>query len=308
MEEEVCYSTVTFKPYDRDKSTVRQSEESVLYAEVKRKQSASQTPPESTEKEAVTQISPAYRRATVLLGLICFLLLAALTAVSAFNYIHVSKYNNILTQHTKEKATNLQLLADKEMLEQERARLLTQSEEMNATLDFILKKNTFLVDEYCQSTSNGVQCTPCPQKWILNGSSCYYFHKNWPWKTWSMSQEYCKTYGAQLATIDSVEEQEFINQHATSYYDEYHGYWIGLSEKTEKAWVWTTGGKLKEGFWISDPPEGYMHCVLSVTSKNPLKSWISASCHMYNRWICELDALTWPAFLQAQPNPKDTST
>ncbi|XP_058602318.1 C-type lectin domain family 9 member A isoform X2 [Onychostoma macrolepis] len=308
MENEVYYSTVTFKSSDNDKSTVPQSEESVLYAEVKRKQSTSQTPPENTEKETSIQISPTYRRATVSLGLLCFLLLTALTTFSTFNYIHMSKYNNILAQHSKEKSTNLQLLADKEVLEQERAKLTTQGEQMNATLDFILKKSNFLVDEYCQSTGNGVQCTPCPQEWIQNGSSCYYFHKNQPWKTWTMSQEYCKGYGAQLATIDSVEEQEFINQHTTSYYDAYHGYWIGLSEKSETAWVWTTRAKLEGGFWISGPSEGYMDCVLSMTSKNPLKSWISTRCHMYNRWICEMDVLTWPTFLQAQPNLNDTST
>ncbi|RXN30353.1 C-type lectin domain family 9 member A-like protein [Labeo rohita] len=123
------------------------------------------------------------------------------------DYIHMSKYNNILAQHTKEKATNLQLLADKQVLDQERARLMTWGEQMNTTLHLILKKSYFLVDIYCQSTENGVQCTPCPKKWIQNGSSCYYFYKDWPWKPWTESKEYCKRYGAQLAIIDSVEEQ-----------------------------------------------------------------------------------------------------
>ncbi|XP_016380128.1 C-type lectin domain family 9 member A-like isoform X1 [Sinocyclocheilus rhinocerous] len=327
MEEELCYSTVCFKPFDNQKSTVPQLEESVLYAEVKRKQSTSQTPPETSAAErslnksvlpahdslteakyAATPIFSAYRRATVFLGLFCFLLLAALTAVSVFNYIHMSKYNNILVQHTQAKATNLQLLADKEVLERERARLTTQGEQMNGTLDFILKKSSFLVDEYCQSTGNGVQCTPCPQKWIQNGSSCYYFNEDWPWKTWTGSQEYCEGYGAQLAIIDSVEEQEFINQQTESYYDEYHGYWIGLSEKKEETWVWTTGAELEGGFWVNGPSKGYMECVLSVPSKNPLKSWISASCYMRNRWICEVDVLTWPTFLQAQQNQSGPST
>lgn len=85
MEDELCYSTVNFKPFDKEKSKV--SEETVLYAEVKRKQSTSHT--ETTEKGASTPISPVYRRASVFLGLLCFLLLAALTAVSIFYYIHV---------------------------------------------------------------------------------------------------------------------------------------------------------------------------------------------------------------------------
>uniref|UniRef100_A0A672RPF1 C-type lectin domain-containing protein n=1 Tax=Sinocyclocheilus grahami TaxID=75366 RepID=A0A672RPF1_SINGR len=214
----------------------------------------------------------------------------------------------IQAQHTQAKATNLQLLADKEVLERERARLTTQGEQMNSTLDVILKKSSFLVDEYCQSTGNGVQCTPCPQKWIQNGSSCYYFNEDWPWKTWTGSQEYCKGYGAQLAIIDSVEEQEFINQQTESYYDKYHGYWIGLSEKDKETWVWTTGAELEGGFWVNAPSKGYMECVLSMASKNPLKSWISTSCYMRNRWICEVDVLTWPTFLQAQQNQSGPST
>ncbi|XP_050988137.1 C-type lectin domain family 9 member A [Labeo rohita] len=317
MEEELCYSTVIFKPNSNEKSVPR-LEESVVYAEVNVKQSTSQTPPETSaaecslnksvflahdspteENEAATPISPAYRRATVFLGLLCFLLLAVLTAVGVFYYIHMSKYNNILAQHTKEKATNLQLLADKQVLDQERARLTTWGEQMNTTLHLILKKSYFLVDIYCQSTENGVQCTPCPKKWIQNGSSCYYFYKDWPWKPWTESKEYCKRYGAQLAIIDSVEEQEFINQHTTSYYDRYHGYWIGLS-LTGNTWVWTTGAKLEGSFWVSDPSEGYGDCVQSMPSTNLLKSWTSENCNMYNRWICEMDIITWPTFLQAQ--------
>lgn len=327
MEEELFYSTVCFKPFDNQKSTVEVAKfEESVYAEVKIKRSTSQTAPETSAaecsldksvlpahdslteaKDATTPTFSVYRRATVILGLLCFLLLAGLTAVSVFIYIHMSKYNNILAQHIQEKATNLQLLADKEVLERERARLMTQGEQMNGTLDFILKKSRFLVDEYCQSTGNGVQCTPCFQNWIQNGSSCYYFMKDWPWKSWTESQEYCKGYGAQLAIIDSVEEQEFINRHVQSYYDEYHGYWMGLSKKKE-TWVWSTGTELKEGFWVDDPLKGYGECVLSMPSKNPLKSWLSAYCYMRNRWICEVDVLTWPTFLQAQQNQSGPST
>ncbi|KAL1259599.1 hypothetical protein QQF64_010176 [Cirrhinus molitorella] len=331
MEEELCYSSIVFKPNDNVKSVV-QLEESVLYAEVNVKRSTSQTPPETPvlscaaaehplnksvfpaheslieEKNAATQISPVYRQASVFLGLLCFLLLTVLTAVSVFSYINMSKYNNILALHTKEKTINLQLLGDKEVLEQERARLTTQGEQMNATLHLILKKRNFLVAMHCQSTGNGVQCTPCPEKWIQNGSSCYFFYEHEPLKTWKECQKYCNGYEAQLATIDSVEDQEFINQHTKPYYDVYHGYWIGLSQNTEKTWVWTTGAGLVEGLWIRAPSGRYKDCVLSMLSTNPLKSWISEDCYMYNRCICEMDAITWPTFLQAQRNQSDPST
>ncbi|XP_067304644.1 C-type lectin domain family 4 member A [Pseudorasbora parva] len=325
MEEELCYSTVIFNPFDKEKrqSTVTH-EEPVLYAEVKRNQSTSHTTSETSaaqcslkesflraqtslakEKGVSSSISPAYRRPAVFLGLLCFLLLAALTAVSIFHYIHMSKHNNILAQYNKETAANLQLLADKEVLEQERARLLTQGQQMNSTLDFILHKSIFYVENYCQSTGNWIRCTSCPQNWIQNGSSCYYFHTGQSWNTWTESQEYCKKYGAQLAIIDSVREQEFINQHSEFYYDKYHGYWIGLFENSANTWVWSNGTQLETGFWVEGPYKGYRYCGMSMPSKIPLRSWKSEHCNSKNRWICKMEALTWPNFLQAQRNHND---
>ncbi|XP_051577956.1 C-type lectin domain family 9 member A isoform X2 [Myxocyprinus asiaticus] len=271
MEEDVCYSTVTFNASDNEKHE---------------------------EKEVVIPISPSYRKATVCLGLLCFLLLSALTAISIFNYIHMSQYNTILVQFTKERAANQELLADKAAL--------------NNILDFISKQSTFLVNEYCQSTGNGVQCKPCPQNWIQNGSNCYYFHlqDDPSWRTWWNSEEFCQRFGAHLAIIDNMEEQEFINKHIKPYFDQYHGYWIGLHEKSEqpKIWVWTSGAKLEGGFWIDAPSQSDNNCVLSMVNNSTLNSWHAERCLMFNRWICKMTVLTWPNFLQAQMNHSNLST
>ncbi|XP_052000056.1 C-type lectin domain family 9 member A [Xyrauchen texanus] len=284
MEEDVCYSTVTFNKHE-----VPQSKESVLYAEVTRKTTSSQTTSESPEKEVVVPISPFYRQATVCLVLLCFLLLSALTAICIFNYINMSHYNTVLVQFTKERATNQELLADKAVL--------------NNILNFISKQSTFQVRKYCQYTGNGVQCKPCLQNWIQNGSNCYYFHlgDDNTWKTWNDSEIFCQSFGAHLATIDNVEEQEFINEHIRYYFDKYHGYWIGLHEKSEnpKTWVWTSGAKLEGGFWIDSPSHSNQDCVLSMVNSLTLKSWHAERCLMLNRWICKITVLTWPNFLQA---------
>ncbi|XP_056331896.1 C-type lectin domain family 9 member A isoform X2 [Danio aesculapii] len=307
MEEELCYSTVSFKSFDNDKSAVPEYVESALYAEVKGGISASKNLPEITapecsglpacdcidaseEKSMKSSISPAYRRAAVILGLLCFLLFAVLTALSIFSYIYRSKYNNIQ--------------AEKEMLEQDRARLKTLSEQMNSTLDAILQKSSFSPQQYCHSREEGLQCSSCPQNWIQNGSSCYFFSTGDDWKTWEQSQEYCLMYGGQLTDIDSVEEQAFINQHIKYYYDKYHGYWIGLSEKKNK-WIWTTGAILNMTFWIEIPYQGYKYCVLSMPSDNPMKSWTSNSCSMKSKWICEVEAFPWPSFLKIHQNLSD---
>ncbi|XP_056617599.1 C-type lectin domain family 9 member A isoform X2 [Triplophysa dalaica] len=305
MEDEVCYSTVIFKSSDNDKTKELQSDDSVPYAEVKiqeiqSKSSAQQLPgkesglppqdQQSEEKEVTTSTSPSYRRATVCLGVLCILLISALTAVSILNYNHMTDSKKILTLYTEERTDNQQLLTHKELLEREIKGFTTQNEELNSNLNFILKQKNLSIEDYCQSTENGVQCKPCPKIWIQNGSSCYYFHVEHPWKTWGESEESCKTSGAHLAIIDRVEEQEFVNQHVEFYFDVYHGYWIG-------PWNWTSAAELREGFWIETHTDTTVHCVLSMRSNISDKSWKVAGCSMMNRWICKMTSLTWPQFL-----------
>lgn len=61
----------------------------------------------------------------------------------------------IQAQFTKERDTNLLLQAEKEMLEQDRARLKTLNEQINGTLDAILQKSGFPAQQYCQSSGDG---------------------------------------------------------------------------------------------------------------------------------------------------------
>lgn len=70
---------------------------------------------------------------------------------------HLLTRGNLFTQaqYTKERAANLQLLAEKEVLEQETARLVTQGQQMNNTLDLIIHKSSFSGDKYCQFIGNG---------------------------------------------------------------------------------------------------------------------------------------------------------
>lgn len=35
--------------------------------------------------------------------------------------------------------------------------------------------------------------------------------------------------------------QEFISNHIKYYYDNYHGYWVGLHETGGKNWIWVDG-------------------------------------------------------------------
>ncbi|TRY89452.1 hypothetical protein DNTS_016049 [Danionella cerebrum] len=197
MEEELCYSTVTFKAFDEEKASAPES----LFTGAAHDSL-------SEGKVANSSIAPGNRRVVGILGLLAFLLLAALVAASAFGYIYMSKYKGALAQYVTERDANLQLMADKQELERDKAWRTRLTEEMNSTLQEILNRSSFLGQEYCQNSDGAFQCTPCPQNWIQNGSRCYFFYSaNDGWKTWEESEESCKRYGAHLATVENAEEQ-----------------------------------------------------------------------------------------------------
>ncbi|KAG9345289.1 hypothetical protein JZ751_009835 [Albula glossodonta] len=88
---------------------------------------------------------------------------------------------------------------------------------------------------------------------------------------------------------EMLKSDEFINSHSLSYYDKWHGYWIGLrTEDGTRRWV--NGAPLTEEYWNPNFSQQNM-CVLTNSSSNPLESWKSAFCHMRNRWICESNTL-----------------
>ncbi|XP_072534860.1 asialoglycoprotein receptor 1 [Salminus brasiliensis] len=293
---------------------------------------APQISPEPTGK-LVASRTPSYRQATVCLGLLSVCLLAGVVGMAVFNILQVSNYRSVLVRelqqlngtwlqkhlsmasvnqaleevnhnlttdnhllqalYTNESSAHRKVQSEKAALEREREELTVQRDQFNNTLRSIIGFRTFPVSEFCQFQDGEIHCEPCRKNWVQNGSSCYLFYKDYYWKSWKDSQTYCIEMGGQLATIESREEQEFIMQYTTFYYDTYHGYWIGLYKKS-KIWTWTTGTTLTDGFWIYPPESTDYDCVLSKPRSNAQKSWIPSWCGMNNRWICEMSAVEWP--------------
>ncbi|KAL6488545.1 hypothetical protein MHYP_G00022860 [Metynnis hypsauchen] len=292
MEEEVLYSTVVFNRCDDVKPKAELAEEEV-YSEIKTNREApSQSIPEPAA-DAVKSHTASYRRATACLGLLCVLLLAGVVGMSVMNITQVSQYSAILALYTNESAAHWRVRAEKAALEKENAELAVQRDQLNTTLRFITWFPSFPVSAFCQLNNGEMYCESCRKNWIQNGSSCYLIYTGSEWRTWAWSQKYCIEQGGDLVTIDNIEEQEFIRQNTPHYFDEHHGYWIGL-HKNNGMWAWTTGTILDNGFWIAPPKQSDESCVLTKPSSNAQKSWKPIYCNMYNKWICEMRALEWP--------------
>ncbi|XP_058253066.1 asialoglycoprotein receptor 2 [Hemibagrus wyckioides] len=302
MENDVNYATLVFSgsspPVTKDAET-----ENVVYTEVKRtKEETPKNIPATTEdisavcEDAASPKYTSYKQATAALGLLCILLLAGLITLCVLYIKYVSKYTSILALYTNESMTNKILQADKAALEKEKEDLTAQRDQFESTLRFIIQFENFPVREYCTLTNNEVHCEPCKMNWIQNGTSCYFFWMDpAPWLTWGESQTRCTENKGHLVVIDTIEEQEFITQHISFYYDQYHGYWIGLS-KNNNTWIWITGAALENaGYWTATPtPTDLRDCVLSKPISN-LKNWEANKCRMLNRYICEVKVLVWPS-------------
>ncbi|XP_028836136.1 uncharacterized protein LOC114790332 isoform X2 [Denticeps clupeoides] len=175
-------------------------------------------------------------------------------------------------------------------------RLQEQVHQLNQTLEFILKFDQFPVQQYCQDVNSSTKeriCNPCQNGWKNYMSSCYKFQMtDFPWTTWNKGKTNCSQLGAHLVIIDTKEEQEYINNHTRYYYDDFHGYWFGLSKSHAGKWHWVNGSELNGGNWKDNRDDG--NCAMTMPSSDPSRSWAAKNCAMENRWICETEALHWP--------------
>ncbi|XP_035263214.1 CD209 antigen-like protein C [Anguilla anguilla] len=149
-----------------------------------------------------------YRRATVSLGLLCALLLAATVVLCVL-------YTSLLENYS--------------MLERDLEELRSNYSTMNT------------VKVQLQSSVPN----PCPQGWALFSSKCYYFSNEM--KSWTDSRSDCIKRGADLVIIESEEEQRFINKQINNItwiglsYSAAKGNWLWVDRSRLKKGFWRSG-------------------------------------------------------------------
>uniref|UniRef100_A0A8C6SM94 C-type lectin domain-containing protein n=1 Tax=Neogobius melanostomus TaxID=47308 RepID=A0A8C6SM94_9GOBI len=186
---------------------------------------------------------------------LCVLLLGCIAVIT---YLSLSLTNqNAENRRLSSRVSLLQnstefLTQERERLQQETARLENQTAKLqNLTHDLIHQRDQFNwtlqviksnVSKFCPNN----RCQRCLSGWLPFEDSCYLFYdepsQSKTWKTWDESQSYCRTENpfSDLVIIDSLQEQKFIHDHIKNYYDEWHGFWIGLSNQSN-IWVWVDG-------------------------------------------------------------------
>ncbi|XP_060905961.1 C-type lectin domain family 4 member M-like [Labrus mixtus] len=279
MEEQLTYTTVTFKARNEVSTLEKPNELEIIYDEIKVK--------EQTGRRKAWLCLPSHLVAAAL-GIICVVL-------ASYIIILKIQFYTIMSERLREKnnltALSQQLWSEKDDLQRKTQELTRERDGLNWTLGVIMEYETFPVNTFCLQNV----CKPCLDNWVLFQSNCYLFRNSessWKWSTWIKSQEECQKFTADLVVIESQEEQEFINNHTEVYHDDIHGYWIGLrKEDWTESWMWLDGSNLTAVYWRAQPANNRLNCALTSPHGDPQAKWRKTSCDMRNRFICETRAL-----------------
>ncbi|KAA0709976.1 CD209 antigen-like protein C DC-SIGN-related protein 2 [Triplophysa tibetana] len=156
-------------------------------------------------------------------------------------------------------------------------------EELTANFTTVRDQLSFYKAKSCHLSKDG--WTVC--------SRMFYFSPDK--QNWSKSRDVCISKGADLVTIKSQEEQDFL----VSKIKETH--WIGLNDlETEGRWVWVNNQTLEETgvkFWFEsrqkepdnwkvEDPSGE-NCASLGDGNGNLHTWFDGSCKKQKKFICE---------------------
>uniref|UniRef100_A0A672HJ19 C-type lectin domain-containing protein n=1 Tax=Salarias fasciatus TaxID=181472 RepID=A0A672HJ19_SALFA len=127
----------------------------------------------------------------------------------------------------------------------------------------------------------------CPLFWYSFNGRCYrYFAAD---KTWADAELYCVSLGANLVSIHSEEEHNFVKS-LTGNFDPAQGWtWIGLNDiHKDLRYVWSDGSRVNFVFWNTGEPSNSVveSCVMTNYSSN--KKWNDTSCSGIFPFVCKL--------------------
>ncbi|XP_026156725.1 CD209 antigen-like protein A [Mastacembelus armatus] len=117
----------------------------------------------------------------------------------------------------------------------------------------------------------------CPEGWTRFGCSCYF--KSTQEKYWFESRSDCINKEANLVSINSKEEQEFVTKLNAKGQS-----WISLFRESTWAynWKWVDVSALTETFWATGHGNGYYGSCCDQQGK-----WTQSYYYNKKTWICE---------------------
>uniref|UniRef100_I3J0W6 C-type lectin domain-containing protein n=1 Tax=Oreochromis niloticus TaxID=8128 RepID=I3J0W6_ORENI len=126
----------------------------------------------------------------------------------------------------------------------------------------------------------------CPMFWYSFNGRCYKYVATH--MSWADAELYCVSQRANLVSIHSEEEEEFVKSLIKNF-DHAEGWtWIGLSDiHKEGRWMWSDGCAVSFAYWhVGQPDNGgkNQHCVHTNTTDT--KKWTDCPCSAILSSVC----------------------
>ncbi|NXV53258.1 CLC4G protein, partial [Uria aalge] len=176
----------------------------------------------------------------------------------------------------KELSDRLRVLEERDAPELVLRQLAEVKREQNRT--------SALLEEALEEAHNlsEILCTRCPAGWEQFAKTCYFFSS--ATLDWLAAKEHCAHFNAQLAIVDTEQENKFLANHIM----ENRVFWLGLTDaEKESNWQWVDGRSLTLTFWNSGEPNDASHQGEDCATILPKGYWNDIPCSMRRAWICE---------------------
>ncbi|NXE85338.1 CL17A protein, partial [Cochlearius cochlearius] len=146
------------------------------------------------------------------------------------------------------------------------------------------RRASALLDAALEETRNlsRILCTTCPDGWQQFAKACYFFST--VAKPWLEAKDSCAEFDAQLAVVNTEQENKFLANHIM----ENRVFWLGLTDAhREGDWQWVDGRSLSFSFWNSGEPNNVGHQGEDCATIYSSGRWNDATCSNAEVWICE---------------------
>uniref|UniRef100_A0A3B4ZGA2 C-type lectin domain-containing protein n=1 Tax=Stegastes partitus TaxID=144197 RepID=A0A3B4ZGA2_9TELE len=132
----------------------------------------------------------------------------------------------------------------------------------------------------------------CPMFWFSFNGRCYKYLSS-P-MSWADAQLHCMSLRANLVSIHSQQEQNFVNSLIRNFDPAVRPTWIGLSDiHKEGSWMWSDASVANFFFWNTGEPNNYRgreHC--GHTNLGPALRWNDALCSLQIVLSCSTETAT----------------
>ncbi|XP_074468878.1 ladderlectin-like [Sebastes fasciatus] len=131
-----------------------------------------------------------------------------------------------------------------------------------------------------------LQPASCPTFWGSFNKRCYKYVASV--MTWADAEIHCRSQGANLVSIHSLNEENFVKSLIKNFDHTEGRTWIGLSDiHKEGTWMWSDGSAVDFVFWSTREPNNHKrreHCVHK--NNDNVQRWNDVPCSVTYPSVC----------------------